>query len=173
MPVPKFDPSKPFTRDEPKFDPTKPFESGDHSVEEKATAAVEGFGNSLSAGFLPKIQALYGASLRDPSADIDEQLRAKGTKISQPEWNSYEAQKQMFEDKRAKMATEMPEQFYGGEVAGTLVGSGMGVAGAAKGLSAGAKGLIKLGAINAAKKAIPHAGTAAAAYHIYKNLTKD
>lgn len=48
-----------------------------------AQAGLESFGNTATLGYLPQLQALASKAMPNPTADLDEELRAQGFKISQ------------------------------------------------------------------------------------------
>lgn len=96
-----------------------------HSMGEKANAGLQGLGNFVTGGLLPYAQAGFAASTQDPTYDIDKELRAKGYKIDQPEWNSFSNQLSGYQKDKQQIIDTMPEQYYGGELAGAgLVAAG-------------------------------------------------
>ena len=97
-------------------------------------AAVTGFGQAATLGFLPQIQAAVGQVLPDPSAGVDEELAAQGFTIEQdPE--TYTQARDAFIRRNQKLAEENLAASAAGQVGGA-VASGI----ATGGLGIAAKG---------------------------------
>lgn len=82
-------------------------------------AAIEGFGQFATAGYLPQLQALAGGLIPDSNAQLDKDLQAQGFKISQPE-DTYLSRRDENIGRQEKLAQEQPVSYYGGGVAGLL-----------------------------------------------------
>ena len=123
------------------------------SLGDKATAAIEGFGNANTAGLLPYISGELASLTRSPTEDVDNQLKSKGFTIDQPDWNSSQDQAAENRLMLARHAKEMPEQFYGGELAATLLPGAAGAKSAAPVAYSLAKKAVSSGLLGGAAKA--------------------
>lgn len=118
-----------------------------------AEAALQGFGEGASFGYLPQLQALTEQGLQfmglDPTQSIDEQLRAKGFQVPGP--SSLTEKEAQFETRQGKLREAAPEEFLGGQIAGAVTGGvaagGAGAAGIARaGIKPAATGLGRIAA---------------------------
>ena len=131
-----------------------------HSLGDKAQAALEGYGNAVSVGTLPILQAAAQSSgllYPDPNAKLNEELKAKGIKIDEPEYGNFKTELAQNLARNDRQAKEMPTQYYGGQLAGTAQGlvaaaplgakviSAAGKAALHKAQELGPSGLIKAG----------------------------
>jgi hypothetical protein len=124
---------------------------GEHSLSEKMNARIQGAGNTFSGGLLPKLQAGFNATSHDPHRDLDADLKSKGFKINQPNWNSYQDQLQQTEADLSRTEEEMPDEYYQGAMG--AVGAGLLGAGASAAKSSMGKGMLGLLKSPYAKKA--------------------
>lgn len=83
-----------------------------------ANAAIQGFGQFATAGYLPELTAVLGKLVPDPTAAIDAKLRAEGFKVDQPEFQGVTTDESRAMQKR--LAEESPASYYGGGVAGAI-----------------------------------------------------
>lgn len=139
---------------------------------QRATAVLEGGGNALTLGLLPKLQAVYGASMEDPQADTDRMLRAKGVKVPESHWNEYGYQKQQFENLRDHYEKDDPEDYYAGELGAAVVPALAGGVGLIKSAPGVGKGLLNAAGNQTVQKIMQTGGPWAAAYGLYKNYQK-
>lgn len=154
MAKPPFDPSKPFEEaptSKPAFDPMKPFDevkAPQPTAGDRVQAAGEGFADTATLGYLPQLQALAGGLMPNPSADVDEKLKAEGFKIHQEE-DSYVKRRDENVKRQKEFAEKMPLEFYGGGLLGVAASApfmpGSAVKGA--GLLGRAGSAAKMGAI--------------------------
>lgn len=87
-----------------------------------AEAAVEGFGQQATMGYLPQLQAAVGGLIPNPSAKLDQQLQEQGFKISQPE-DSYVNRRDQMIARGEQLQEKAPGAYLGGQVAGAIAGS--------------------------------------------------
>lgn len=133
---PKFDPNKPFTvasndvaqlrtpeiNQKPKFDPNKPFEPEEAPVQadggylKDAEAALQGFGQAATFGYLPQLQAAASKGI--------EYLRGD-------EPSDYVKTRDEFIKRDQSLAENSPKSYLAGQVGGAVATPGMGVGKAA------------------------------------------
>jgi hypothetical protein len=112
-----------------------------HSMGEKSQATLEGAGNAFSLGFLPQLQARGEQALNaaskwtglDPSQNTDQELMRNnpGLKIEQPQDN-YDTALKYYQQRKAMQQQEMPDQYYGGQLAAQGLMTTPGLIGAAR-----------------------------------------
>lgn len=81
-------------------------------------AAIQGFGQFATSGYLPELTGLAGKFIPDPNAGVDAQLRAKGTNIQQQPFQGTTT-----DESRAlqqKLAHDSPYSYYGGGIGGAI-----------------------------------------------------
>lgn len=83
-------------------------------------AALDHFGNSVSLGYLPQIQALAGRMAPNPSADSDAQLREKGFDVQNAPDPTYVQMRDANIKKIEKEAIEHPYASAAGSVGGAV-----------------------------------------------------
>ncbi len=109
---------------------TQPSQDGLEAFLKPAEAFTEGFGQTATMGYAPQLQAATQQLMPDPSADVDEQLKAQGFNIQQPE-NTYVAARDRFIDRGNQLQKEQPLAMGTGQVVGAinnaiLTGAGLG-----------------------------------------------
>lgn len=82
-----------------------------------AQAALEGFGQTATLGYLPQIQALAGSAMPNPNASVDEDLRAQGFDIQQPE-SSYLSERDSNIARHRQQAQDHSGAVLGGKALG-------------------------------------------------------
>lgn len=87
-----------------------------------AEAAVEGFGQQATMGYLPQLQAAVGGLIPNPGAKLDKELEAQGFKISQPD-DSYVNRRDQMIARGEQLQEKAPAAYLGGQVAGAIAGS--------------------------------------------------
>lgn len=108
-------------------------------------AAIEGFGQGASFGYLPHLQAAAGALMPDPTSGIDAQLETQGFSIDQPA-DTYLSRRDANIQRQADLQAENPSAYLGGNIAGAI---STGIALPGSGVAKGAGFFSKVG--NAAK----------------------
>lgn len=130
---PKFDPSKPFASADggkPKFDPSQPFSAEDAAppamLAEKVApesnagaAALEGFGQGASMGYLPQLQAAMGKLMPNPTADLDAQLKKQGFSLNQKE-DTYTGLRDENIKRQEALKASNPYAYHGAQLAGGI-----------------------------------------------------
>lgn len=100
-------------------------EEESHSLGDKSQAALEGYGNAMTVGTLPILQAAAQSSgllYPDPNAKLNEELKAKGVKIDEPEYGNFKTELAQNMARNDMQAKEMPTQYYGGQLGGLAQG---------------------------------------------------
>lgn len=133
-----FNPDEYLQKNKPQFDPDaylakdeKPKGTSGKSLQ----AGLEAYGNTALMGYLPHVQA---ALTPDPNKYLDEELRQKGFKISQPKMPSYTERRDENLKRLEQQAVENPTASKIGTALG-VVGGALATApfsGTAQGLSA-------------------------------------
>lgn len=116
-------------------------------VAETAEAAIEGFGQGATLGFLPQIQAAVAQIVPDPTKTIDEQLEAQGFNI-QEDKDSFVAARDAFIERSQKLEEQSPIASTIGKVGGAI----------ATGIAAGGAGIVTKG-VSAVRKVVQAAKT--------------
>lgn len=100
--------------------PWNDYKSSDSGVNPQA--AVQGFGQFATAGYLPELTSAAGKLmtkiLPDPSADIDARLRAQGTNIQQAPYQGVTTDESRALQKN--LASQSPGSYYGGGALGAV-----------------------------------------------------
>lgn len=78
-------------------------------------AAIQGAGQFASFGYLPEATGLVGRAIPDPTAELDERLRAQGTKIIQKPFRGVTTDESR--EMQEEMARKSPWSYYGGGTA--------------------------------------------------------
>ncbi len=82
-----------------------------------AEAALEGFGQAATAGYLPQLQALAGGLL--PKPPIDAELESQGFTIKGPE-DTYTSRRDAAIDRSTKLSQEAPVAYGAGLLGGSV-----------------------------------------------------
>lgn len=90
-----------------------------HSVGEKATAALEGFGQGALSGYLPNIQAAV-EPVTDALFNISRRTMRGGGQALEENPKTYVERRDQNIRRQFQEAKEMPGQFYGGMIGGTV-----------------------------------------------------
>lgn len=98
--------------------------SPDPTPEENGQAALQGFGEQATFGYLPKIQAAVSSVLPNPNAAIDEKLKSEGFKINAPE-PTYEGEKEAFKQYGEDVSKKAPVASAIGSIGGAISTAGM------------------------------------------------
>lgn len=106
-------------------------------------AALEGFGQGVSMGYLPHLQAAAAQLVPDPNADLDAKLRAEGFDV-QGAPTGYLAERDANLARHESLKEESPGSYYGGQVGG-LVASAPAIAKLLPAAAEGAGLLAKVG----------------------------
>ena len=84
-----------------------------------AGAALEGFGQGASLGYLAELQAMAGKLMPDPNAEMDAKLKAKGFKIQQGD-ESYLQLRDENVKRQHNLSKSNPVAYYGSMVGGGI-----------------------------------------------------
>lgn len=135
--------SKPkFISDQEMMDIDTQPKSQEHSLGTKSQAAIEGFGNAATFGYLPQLQAAVGGLIPDPNREVDEKLRSQGITIQQPD-DTYVSRRDENIARQEGFAQDLPGYYHGGQAAGLLATAPIMGAGLTKaGLGASKAGLM-------------------------------
>lgn len=93
-----------------------PAQGNDSGVDPQA--AVQGFGQFATAGYIPELTGALGKLIPDPSADVNAKLKAQGIKISEPDFQGVTTDESRAMQKQ--MASDSPYSYYGGGIAGAV-----------------------------------------------------
>lgn len=109
-------------------------------------AALAGFGNAASFGYLPQLQAAAEKLTPDPSSGVDEKLKAQGFQIKQPS-QDYVSLRDQNIDRLQGLQASNPKSYLAGGVAGTVasvpaVGGALGKVGLASAPASGILGRV-------------------------------
>lgn len=105
-------------------------------------AAIEGFGQAATLGFLPQIQAVVSRIVPDPTKTIDQQLEEQGFKIEDDK-DTYLAARDAFLARSRRLEQQAPTAAKAGEITGALATGVLGGGGAA--LARGATTAARIG----------------------------
>ena len=143
MSKPAFDPNKPFEPGEsqsssgtkPKFDPSKSYESGEAAKPSRTgDTALQGFGNGLTMGYAPHLQA----AAEKPLAKLFDLVT--GNNVSDDIEDNYVDRRDRWIGRQEDLAKENPKTYLGANLAGSVAGgAAMPMGAAAKGATLGAK----------------------------------
>jgi hypothetical protein len=114
-------------------------------------AAISGFGQTATLGYLPQLQAMAGSMIGDPNAALDERLRAQGFTVQGPASDYVSLRDQHIKDDAA-LGEANPMANFAGKAAGIGASMLAPMGGAAKGVGALAKAgnAARVGAIQGA-----------------------
>jgi len=138
MNKPKFDPTKPFEPIDdvkPKFDPNIPFEQVEElpaqqrdirpiservsSNLDQAIDTLSGLGQGTTFKWGDELAASVDQLIPEGGSDVDEQLKAQGFQIEQPE-DTYETSQKLFERFNKEAQERTPIGYTGGEILGNI-----------------------------------------------------
>lgn len=106
-------------------------------------AAIEGFGQGASLGYLPQLQALVEMMTPNPNKEVDERLRSEGFILDQPEEN-YTTYRDQNIARQAQLAETNPYIYHGAQIAGGIATAPAVEARLAKAIPLAARGSLAL-----------------------------